>query len=360
MKINLVPKLLTLCSSAVLIVGIPTFASAKTVTQNRQQGVALTTNSNSSLITTTSGDSATSIPTAPVINQPGDITSNNVANYSISGTGTPGDLVKITLTDSQGTEAFGLATVNSNSEWSTTVDLQSQKLSSGEVNITATQSDMNGYDSPVSESLSVVNSYVAHLRAQPSIIIGGEVHTGVYVLNNRSAVNHLGHVATAIVTSNGEVNYCSFDTNSQQLVPINAIGFFDTLPTSYRYKDDFTFSSVTNFRKWLNTKSTGYSLSDIVFFKATSTEAQNALNLAKSKEVNPPRYYTTGSDCQTIMDNILGKAGFDVSYFSSPIPNHEVDSMEYLVEYDGGGIDQYDPQWESMEMWNPSNDTYHR
>lgn len=100
MKFNLVPKLLTLCSSAVLIVGIPTFAYAKTpVTQNNQQSVTLTSNSNSSLVTTDSENSAVSIPTPPVItNQPGAITSQNATNYSISGTGTPGDIVHVTLT----------------------------------------------------------------------------------------------------------------------------------------------------------------------------------------------------------------------------------------------------------------------
>jgi hypothetical protein len=104
-----------------------------------------------------------------------------------------------------------------------------------------------------------------------------------------------------------------------------------------------------------------FSLSNVVYFATNSTNAQNAWNKASYLRSHTPEYWAPGSDCQTITDNILGAAGFNVNYFTSPIPNTEVNNMEYVINHSGqaDGTNGYDSQWVDMEMYNPSTDTYY-
>lgn len=296
---------------------------------------------------------------APVVSSnANNITQQNYSQYTVSGTGTAGDFVKVTLTDSSGHQAFGTAIVASDSSWSAPVNLQTQHLLTGNIVITATQTDSNGQDSPVSSSVTVTNSHFGTVT--PSVLPGGGgVETGVYVLNNRNAVDvsgaGLGHLATAVALSNGELYYCSFDSTGGPYAP----GRFDQAPSTYA-QNNWIFPSLSSFDAWLNSGTSGYSPSNLAFFATNSTEAQNAYNEVATLRANVP-YYSLGTyDCQTVTDQVLSSAGFNVSYFTDVIPNSEMDNIEYIITNSGFSkmTLSNDTQWVYMYMYNPSYVTY--
>jgi len=92
----------------------------------------------------------TTAPDAPVITSPTDGQVLGDDTPTITGTGEPGATVDVTITDADGNEVTGTATVDENGDWSFTPDAP---LADGDYTVVATQTDEAGNESDPSESV---------------------------------------------------------------------------------------------------------------------------------------------------------------------------------------------------------------
>ncbi|QQE79708.1 hypothetical protein [Alicyclobacillus sp. SO9] len=341
----------------------------------------------------------TTVPVAPTVSKKQEtIKKSNSTEYTVSGTGTPGCLVHITLTDSNGHTVKGETAVTSNGTW-TDPGIDADPLSRGHVYIDAFQTNKYKNSGPKSAAVKTTKAIEAkkglanlplHFmsngktstnhtsgKAGSSTITpdGSEYlpssYTGIFILNNRNAVFSIdgygivGHVGAGILLSDGGVWYESFDTTQDSWRDVwgGAPGKWDLASSYTEYGGGIYFSSVYKFRKWLETGTTGYDLNNIVFIKRSSSESSAMSSQFLSWWNNTPQYclpffWPYKWDCETMTNNIVSKGNINPWYFKNVNPNWEQDNLVDIALY---GYDwQYDawredPSRYSFTMWNPAN-----
>lgn len=314
--------------------------------------IKITVSSDSGNTKTVGIEKHTIVPNAPVVSSNADISGSNAGAYTVSGTGTPGDIVNITLKDVNGATSYGIASVGSNSTWSANADVSN--LKSGTVQITATQTDRHGNESVQSQSVVVQNDHISKAGVTPNLLPGGggTIPTGVFLLINHADAVHAGHMAAGIELSNGEIYYESFTSDGNW--------YFDKGVWMTASNGGYIFQSQYAFAQWL--KNSGYDPNEVVFIETSATNAQNMWNKAVYWHNNTPNYNLGGYwDCQSLTDNVMQAGGIDINYFTSPLPNTEVLNAETILTSSGNTTDTgvYDPQWVDFSMFSPGSNSFY-
>lgn len=340
----------------------------------------------------------TTIPVAPTVSRKRHtINKLNSNEYEVSGTGTPGCIVHITLTDSKGGTVKGQAAVGQDGTWSDTA-LYATTLNSGPVLLEAYQTNEYGNAGPKSTEFRVRKTTVAqpgiekiplhyatsgntsskYLKSasnSTTITSNGSISfpsgwSGIFILNAPKDALTAGHMAAGVLLPNGLVYYESFDDAGSIVFPFFQPGKWD--PADYALTmdhDRYLFPNLQDFREWLvdtsvfNEPTSPYDQSNITFIARSSTQTYDMETKENWWRNNTPQYNLGGYwDCQSLTDNIMQVGSVNLSYFSAPVPNTEQYYLNQIAEYgyttNGfGGLKTTDPQGYDFYMWNPYNNT---